>query len=183
MKKIAAALLMSFSFAGAPVLAQTAAAPQAASAPVDPAAAAAVRELFKAMDYRNVMLASLKQMSAAMPAAIRGGAEAGLRNDPKLNDTQRAQKLAELDEKLPKMTAKLSELFSDPALIDEMLAEMVPIYARYFSVEETRQLAAFYKTPVGIKTLQLMPQLMNEGMQMGQKVMMPRMQKLMQELK
>jgi hypothetical protein len=63
-----------------------------------------------------------------------------------------------------------------------MLDAMIPVYAQHYSVAELRQLGAFYKTPVGAKTLRLMPQLMNEGMQAGQRIMMPRMQKLMQDL-
>ncbi|HEX8601327.1 MAG TPA: hypothetical protein VF774_01680, partial [Pseudoduganella sp.] len=107
MKKIAAALLMSFAavttVASAPALAQNAAPQAAAAGAVDPAAAAAVRELLKAMDYRNVVAASFKQMTASLPAAIKGGAEAGVRNDPKLSEAERTKKLAELEQGLPKV--------------------------------------------------------------------------------
>lgn len=189
MKKIAAALLMSFaavtSFTSAPALAQaTAAQPAAATAAaVDPAAAAAVRELLAAMDYKTVMLESFKQMTASLPSAIKAGAEGAVRADPNLSDEQRAKKLAEVEQGVPKIAAAISRTYSDPTLVDEMLEAMVPIYARHYTADEMRQLATFYKTPVGAKTLRLMPQLMNEGMQVGQQIIMPRMQKLMQELK
>ena len=51
------------------------------------------------------------------------------------------------------------------------------MYARHFTVTELRQIAAFYKTPVGVKTLTIMPQLMNESMLMGQQIVMPRIGK------
>ena len=186
MKKIAAALLMSFAavaaIASAPVLAQNAAPQAAAAGAVDPAAAAAVRELLKAMDYRNVVAASFRQMTASLPAAIKGGAEGAVRNDPKLSDAERTKKLAELEQGLPKVVDAIGRMYADPALVDEMLEAMVPIYARHYTIDEMRQMAAFYQTPVGQKSLRLMPQLMAEGMQVGQRIMMPRMNKLMQEL-
>jgi hypothetical protein len=185
MKKIAAALLMSFAavtaVTSAPALAQSAAAQPAAA--VDPAAAAAVRELLAAMDYKSVMIESFKQMTSSLPSAIKAGAEGAVRADPNLSDEQRAKKMAEVEQSVPKIAAAISRTYSDPTLVDEMLEAMVPIYARHYTADEMRQLAAFYKTPVGAKTLRLMPQLMNEGMQVGQQIIMPRMQKLMQELK
>ncbi len=76
------------------------------------------------------------------------------------------------------------ELEGAPAGIetDAHVAEVVPLYARYFSPDEMKQLAAFYRTPVGKKSLQVMPKLMGEGMQAGQRVIAPRINKLMQEL-
>ncbi|GGX91438.1 DUF2059 domain-containing protein [Massilia dura] len=186
MKKIAAVLLLSVaavaSTASSSALAQAAVPAPAAQAAVDPAAAAAVRELLVAMDYRNVVSASFRQMTAAMPAMIKSGAEGAVRNDPKLSDAERTKKLAELEQGLPKVVDAIGRMYADPALVDEMLEAMVPIYARHYTVDEMRQLATFYKTPVGVKSLRLMPQLMGEGMQVGQQIITPRMNKLMQEL-
>jgi hypothetical protein len=185
MKKIAAAVLMSLtalaSLGSAPALAQNAA-PQAAAGAVDPAAAAAVRELLKAMDYSTVVRASFQHMTAAMPAAIRAGAEGAIRNNPKLSDAERTKKLAELEQGLPKVVDAIGRMYADPALVQEMLDAMVPIYARHYTVDELHQMAVFYQTPVGVKSLRLMPQLMAEGMQVGQQIIAPRMNKLMQEL-
>lgn len=45
---------------------------------------------------------------------------------------------------------------------------VVPIYARYFTLDEVEQLLAFYRTPVGRKTIEVMPLLTQESMQVGQ---------------
>jgi hypothetical protein len=45
------------------------------------------------------------------------------------------------------------------------LNEAPAIYARHFSAEELRALTAFYRTPVGIKALAVMPKVMGESMQ------------------
>jgi hypothetical protein len=45
---------------------------------------------------------------------------------------------------------------------NDSLKDAPAIYAKYFSVQELRDIAAFYKTPVGIKALQTMPKVMSE---------------------
>ena len=46
----------------------------------------------------------------------------------------------------------------------EMERLVVPIYDKYFTLEEIREMKAFYSTPVGRKAISLMPQLMQESM-------------------
>jgi hypothetical protein len=52
------------------------------------------------------------------------------------------------------------------------------IYARYFTVQEMRDLAAFYRTPIGAKTLRVMPQLMTDI----NGLILPRMQGLQERV-
>ena len=55
----------------------------------------------------------------------------------------------------------IGEMFTDGDFMDEMNA----IYAKYFSQEDIRQMIAFYETPVGRKSIEVMPELMSESMQ------------------
>jgi hypothetical protein len=70
-------------------------------------------------------------------------------------------------------------LFSDPTLVDDMIAEMVPLYAETYTLDEIRQLTAFYASPLGQKMQANMPALMSRSMEISQRVMMPRIQKAM----
>lgn len=60
------------------------------------------------------------------------------------------------------------------AVINEELANgsfenlIVPVYAKYFTLEEVLELLAFYRTPIGQKTVEVMPLLTQESMQVGQ---------------
>ena len=45
---------------------------------------------------------------------------------------------------------------------NDSLKDAPAIYAKYFSVQELRDIAAFYKTPVGVKALQTMPKVMSD---------------------
>jgi len=56
------------------------------------------------------------------------------------------------------------------AVIDEELLQkhslherMVPVYHRYLTLEETRQLIDFYRSPIGQKAMNVIPQMVEEG--------------------
>jgi hypothetical protein len=176
MKKIVVALLASVA------LAQGAFAADAAPAPA-PANAAAVRELMDAMNYRTMWKASMDQMSKTMPNMMRGQMEAAIKADTSLSEAQRLDKLLKMEAELPKMAAVLGNVFNDPGLMDDMEVEMIALYSRHFTVDELKQIAAYYRTPVGTKSMQLMPQVMAESMAIGQRVTMPRIQKAMEQFR
>jgi hypothetical protein len=52
--------------------------------------------------------------------------------------------------------------------IDEMSDQVATVYAQTFSVDEMRQLTAFYRTPVGQKLLEKMPGLLQQTSAIGQ---------------
>jgi hypothetical protein len=180
MKKLLAALTLSTIFAAPASFAQSAAPSTAAAA--DPSSVAAAHEFFDAMNFRNVAKGMMAQMSQAMPGAVAQGAAASIDNNPKLSAAQKKAAHDKLNQEMPKLASMMQEIFSDPAIIDDMVRETEALYARHFTAAELNEMAAFYRTPVGTKMLTLMPQLMSESMQIGQRVVMPRVQALAQKL-
>lgn len=176
MKKILIGFLVS-----AAIAAPLAQAQQAAAAP-DAKTTAAVHELLDAIHYRDMMRNMMGQMARQMPQMMQQSAAATINADKSLSAEQRKAKLDKLAAELPKVSASMERLMNDPSLVDDMMKEMVPLYARHFTADEIRQLTAFYHSPVGAKALSVMPQLMMEGMQLGQRVIMPRVQKMAAEL-
>ncbi|MDG5497122.1 DUF2059 domain-containing protein [Niveispirillum sp. BGYR6] len=58
-----------------------------------------------------------------------------------------------------------------PALkngLPELMQGMEALYASNFTVDEMDQIITFYRTPVGRKSLQQMPQIMQQSMALGQ---------------
>jgi hypothetical protein len=53
------------------------------------------------------------------------------------------------------------------ARMNELIAAMADLYARNFTVDEMRQLAAFFRTPVGAAYLDKAPLLIQESMAIG----------------
>jgi len=180
MKKIVLALVAAAAFA-----ANASAAGQAAPVAVaqaSPETAAAIKELLQAMNYRTLMKQSFEQMAKALPAMMQQEAEAGIKADARLTEAQRKERLAKMEAEMPKVAAALSTVFSDPSLIDDIEKEMIPLYSRFFSAEQMKQIAAFYRTPAGARALQVMPQLMPEAMAIGQRVAQPRIAKALEQV-
>lgn len=76
----------------------------------------------------------------------------------------------------PEMRAYLTKYMSWSA----MKEDLVQLYAREFTEKELRELTKFYRTPTGRKTITKMPELMQAGMEIGQKRMqehLPELQK------
>jgi hypothetical protein len=175
MRKFAAAWFAAAALAGMPSFAM--AAPAA-----DPQVTAAVKVLLDAMDVREAMAASAAAMEEAMPSMMRSQIAGMIQNDPDRTAEQKRQALAKLEEMLPVVARASGKVLRDPAVVDEMIAEMVPLYANNYSLDEIRQLTAFYRTPLGRKMMALTPRLAAESMAIGQRVMLPRLGKLMQEV-
>jgi hypothetical protein len=175
MKKVLAAVCSALVFALPSAHAQTA-------APVNPAALAAVKELLVSMNYREMMYQSFAQLQQGMPDMMIQGASAAIGADTALSPEEKKAAIAEAVKKVPEMAKVFSETLRDPQMMDELIAETAPLYARHFSVAEIKQMAAFYKTPVGKKMLALTPQIMGESMQISQKIVMPRITAAIQKL-
>jgi hypothetical protein len=175
MKKIVLAACLAFAFTLPSAYAQSA-------APIDPDTAAAVKELIEVMHMRDSILQTMAQMQKNMPAMMLQGATAAIKNNPKTTDAQKEEAIAKAAKEIPQMAATMNATLSDPAMWDEMLVEFVPLYARHFTAAELREMAAFYRTPVGMKVIATMPQLAGESMQISQKVMLPRLNALMEKV-
>ncbi len=196
MKKFAAASISSVAaalvlLAGAPARAQSGPAERPAAAapvptelakPIAPAAAAAVKELFVAMNYRALMNAGMQQMTHNLPTMMRNSMEAGINANPQLGPQDKQVAIVKAEARLPVVVKALQDFLGDPKLVDEMMGEIAPLYAANFSVAEIEQLSVFYRSPLGAKMLALSPKLMAEGMQIGQRVVARRMAPLMQQL-
>ncbi len=170
MKKIVASIVTAFALISAPAFAQA-----------DAASTAAAHELFDAMNLRSLMTGVMQQMAQNIGTSMRAGAEASIKGNPATTPEQKKQALAKMEAELPPAISTLQGAINDPAMIDEILAESIPLYARTYSADELKQIAAFYRTPVGAKMLATMPKLTAESMQIGQAIAMRRLGPLMQK--
>jgi uncharacterized protein len=111
-----------------------------------------------AQDLVNILSGDMiGQMSRAMTGQIWPKLEADL--GPKTNPETMVELRSEFEKALEKF-------------ISESMKDAPALYAKHFSAQELRDIAAFYKTPSGAKSLQLMPTVTAEFFG----TMMPRMQ-------
>jgi hypothetical protein len=153
-----------------------AAAPMASA---DPAVVSATKEMFAAMKVRDMMTNMMAQMRQQMPAQTRMAAAAAINGNVNLTPQQKAEQLKKADAEIQASATQMDVVLADPTLVDDMIAEMVPLYAETYTLDEIRQLTAFYASPLGQKMQARMPELMSRSMQISQRVMMPRIQKAM----
>jgi hypothetical protein len=88
----------------------------------------------------------------------------------------------------PADIAESKELFSEfrqrSSKIDLagiMQEAYIRIYAKYFTEEELEALIAFYSTPAGKKSIEVMPDLAREGMEAGARELSPKIVQIMSE--
>jgi uncharacterized protein len=127
-----------------------AAAQQAAPAP-SPEAIQAAKELIAIMSPDMI-----KDMNTKMFAQVWPAMEQGLKAQFSSLD---AAAMNELKSEIHAVMEK--EMVTEmTALMDTMPA----VYAKYLTVDDMRAIQAFYRTPVGAKTLKVMPEIMGEAM-------------------
>lgn len=101
----------------------------------------AARELFQMVGGNNLALAGAESMMAMF------------REDPDMAPYEDV------------FRAWYQKVFADA----DLESEMVKLYMEKFSEKELREVAAFYRTPVGKKAIATLPELMGEGAQLGMK--------------
>ena len=72
----------------------------------------------------------------------------------------------------------MREFMADAMGWESIKGDLIRVYAEAFSEAELRDLGDFYATDLGQKTIRLMPTLMQQGMEIGQRVVMERQPEL-----
>lgn len=79
------------------------------------------------------------------------------------------QLLAGLKAQYPQVPQKAWDTFQEEFKADNLLNQLIPIYSKYYSNEEIKQIIAFYQTPIGQKTIAVLPQITQESIIIGQR--------------
>jgi len=130
--------------------AQTAAPAAKPGTAIDSAKDAAIRKLFEVMGTKDAM----RQVIASMSGTIRPVLESSL---------PRGEYRAQLiDLFFQRLQVKLR--------VDDLLELAIPIYDKYFSLEDIDGLTKFYQTPLGKKAISVLPQVLLEAQAAGKKL-------------
>ena len=65
----------------------------------------------------------------------------------------------------------------------ELMREILVIYAKYFSEDDILQMIAFYESPLGQKTIEVMPRLMQDAMLVSMRWSQSKMPELLERVK
>jgi hypothetical protein len=151
----------------------TSAAPLASS---DPAVVAATREMLATMKTREMLAVILAEMEAqTRRERVMAAAQAIVAGHP--TPEQQAEQLKRANAKLEARDADVHARLSDPLLLDELIEELVPLYAETYTLDEIRQMTAFYASPLGRKMQAGAPALMKRSTEITRWYVMTRMPK------
>lgn len=158
------------------------AAPAWARDEVSPEMKVAVEQLLDTMQFNDMARKTMGQMMQMMPAILRQSAMQTASAGRKLSASDEAQVNELLEKIIPEASAAIGQVMTDPALIAEMRTEMTPLYARYYTLQEVRDLSAFYASPLGQKMISITPSLASDSMAISQRVLLPRTNAVVQQI-
>jgi hypothetical protein len=121
----------------------------ATSAPADPAKAADIRKLMALVNTEEMAGGLMKAMTQEIRPIVINSLPPG----------DYREKLVDL----------FLEKFRSDADMKHLLELLAPIYDKYLSDDEIKGLIVFYQTPLGKKTLEVMPKVMAESQEEGRK--------------
>jgi len=162
MKKGFTALAATIVLICAPVFVH--AAPLASS---DPTVVTATRELLATMKAREIVTSMLAQIEQQMHSLEVVGEGSAIVVKANLTPEQKAEEIKKANTRIKALNARTHAVISDPAFIDGLIEELVPLYAETYTLDEIRQLIAFYASPLGQKMQASAPPLMTRSMEIS----------------
>lgn len=180
--------LVAHAQAGAPAKNAPAAATPAAATPATPApvavtpeARAAIKELLDVMNTRDGLTKTYGAMSQSLAPRMGEAMNRQIEANAALSVEQKQKVRDGMNPPFENAVKEATAIVTSPKLVDETIEKMIPIYAKYFTTAEAKQLTAFYKTPLGAKTLTAMPQVINDSLQAGVAIFTPRVNAIMEK--
>jgi hypothetical protein len=138
----------------------------------------AINELLNLLNFKDVMAASSRNMRDAFPGFV----EQGLMADKSISDEQKRKAMDAFVAQLPALQKSFEDAMSDPKVVDGMEQLVYRVYMKHYTADDINALVAFYKSPVGQKSIRFMPVVVTETMQGSMEIMMPEAQKQVEKL-
>ena len=161
--------------------------------PAKPAATSAsaekralVRELLDLTNSRQntetLFNAQFDEMEKRLPE-IEWQAITAIQDFGKLTLTQRNQMRAKLSESTLRMSKRIRTLFVERIDMQQLIEDITfSVYDRHFTVDELRNLVAFYKSPTGKKVVEVTPLMLTESAAKAGELVAPKVTAIVEEI-
>lgn len=128
--------------------------------------AALVQELLQVTDVGSLaeknFAASMEQATQQLLPML----QETVANQENLTPEQKAKAEKEFQQQYTRFLARFQKRFAEKINLRQLVEEVNGnLYTKYFTVDELRDILAFYRTATGKKSLTLMPEMMNEAME------------------
>ena len=149
---------------------------------IKPAKRALIKELYVATRAdklaESFTNAILTQMERDLPKMLSESPEV---MDLKGKDREQAQKM--IAERSARVLRRFKELMPQRINFAEVMEPMFyPIYDKFFTEEELKDLVTFYKSTTGQKSIEVLPQLMQDAMQRSSQALNAKVMALVTEI-
>jgi uncharacterized protein len=128
--------------------------------------------------FQQSLNLAFSQLQTDLPAMMDQSATGTAKPDASPSPARQAVQ-SMLDRVMPKFVREVQQSISFKELADQVY---YPMYDRHFSEPELKDILAFYDSPTGKRTIQVMPQLVQESMQKTNQIMLPKLMGIMQRL-
>jgi hypothetical protein len=154
------------------------AAPAAAPVPVTPEMRAAVKDLLETTRTREGLAQTLQQMSQSVRPQMGQMMAQRIEMNSALTPEQKQQVRASMEQPFEAAVGDGTKIVTDPKVVDDAVERMTSLYAQRFTLDEVKQLTAFYKSPIGQKSISAVPSIVHDAMQGSMTVLVPKLNAL-----
>ena len=152
---------------------------------IAPEKRALIQELLAVTNAKKNAAATMRAISAQAEQDLPRMMVQMVATDPdlKLTAQQRKDALKLAEESAANGFRRFQTLFAQQVDVGRLVEDLsYPVYDRFFTAGEIKDLIAFYKTPTGKKTLEVTPQLMAETMARTNERLIPVMQQIYRQI-
>jgi len=86
----------------------------------------------------------------------------------KLMEQMKTQMISAFKTQMTEVPESFWTKFQEKMDVHELLEKIVPLYDKYYTLEDLKAVNAFYESPAGRKVLSTLPQITQESMKIGQ---------------
>jgi hypothetical protein len=183
-KKLLACLMLMSVFVVIEIKAQDA--PANVNQNITPEKLALIKELIDVSQSKQTVEAMLKaqseEMDKRLPEIIWQGVS-GLKELKTLTAAQKEQLRLKVLSSSGRTGRRMYDLLLEKINFNKLIDDIsVPLYDKYFTETELRDLVAFHKSPTGKKVIEVMPNLVAESMTRTSDIIMPKIGAMMTQL-
>ncbi|MFA6556925.1 MAG: DUF2059 domain-containing protein, partial [Candidatus Obscuribacterales bacterium] len=158
-------------------------APAAVSATLTPAKRALILELLKMTDADKQVEMIINQLTLSHQRRYPILFAQAVNATPNLSDEKKKELIASAQEQSVRSSERLRQLFVQKIDLSKVMQEVaLQVYDKNFTEPEMQDIITFYKTPTGKKTLQALPAVMSESMEMTTKLITPPLSDIMKQV-
>ena len=163
--------------------AAAAVAPAATSPTLTPAKKALILELLKMTDADKQVEMIINQLTLSHQRRYPTLLAQAINAAPNLSEDKKKELIATAQEQSARSSERLRQLFMQRIDLSQVMQEVaLVVYDKNFTESEMQDIITFYKTPTGKKTLQALPAVMSESMEMTTALITPPLSEIMKQV-